>query len=374
MTSQNVKENPNVIGQIKVIALLAAVLLVGANSFVLSPILSEVAESLSTEPYHIAWAISAFGAATAVSALTLASMIDRLPAGRVLGLAAVLLAIAQVSSGFSQHWLWLCLSQALGGVGVGVLLPGAYATTTATAPTGRESARLGIVLTGWALSLVVAVPAAAFVTEHFGWRTVYFLMGFLADVRVGGSQRTSPLRALQIPGVIRRLVLMLLYMTAFYGSYAYFGDGIRQEFGLSAQGSGLFVLAYGVGFGVAGLVLGMVAPKVTRVYLSLVLLAIATSYATWGLTLQNQFVAFAGTAVWGMLNQLGLNGLVVSLNQQASDARGAVMGLNSAATYSAVFIGPVIMGPLYAASGLALVTGIGAVLVIIGGIVNWRSA
>ncbi|NIY76435.1 MFS transporter [Thalassospira sp. HF15] len=386
MTSQNVEENPNAIRQVKVLALLGAVLLVGANSFVLSPILSEVAGGLSTQTYHVAWAISAFGAATAVSALTLAGMIDRMSVGRVLGGAALLLAVAQVSSALSQHWMWLCLSQALAGVAVGVLLPGSYATVTATAPKGREAARLGVVLTGWALSLVVAVPAAAFITEQFGWRMVYFLMAglsvlvagvlviLLSDVRGGMTTRTSPLRAFWLPGVWQLLAVMLVYMTAFYGCFAFFGVGVRTAFGLTAQGSGMYVMAYGIGFGAMGFVLGVVSPKITRGYLCLVLIAIATSYATWGLTLQSQISALAGTAIWGMLNQLGLNAMVVSLNRQASDARGAVMGLNSAVTYSAVFAGPMIMGPIYAGFGFAAMAGLGSVLVICGVIVSWRSA
>ncbi|KZB71906.1 MULTISPECIES: MFS transporter [Thalassospira] len=386
MTDQNAEINPNAIAQVKVLALLGAVLLVGSNSFVLSPILSEVAAGLSTQTYHVAWAISAFGAATALSALTLAGMIDRMSVGRVLGGAALLLAVAQVSSGLSQHWVWLCLSQALAGVAVGVLLPGSYATVTATAPKGREAARLGVVLTGWALSLVVAVPAAAFITEQFGWRMVYFLMAglsvlvagilviLLSDVRGGMSTRTSPLRAFRLPGVWQLLAVMLVYMTAFYGCFAFFGVGVRTAFDLSAQGSGMFVMAYGVGFGVMGFVLGVISPKITRGYLCLVLIAIATSYATWGLTLQSQSSAMAGTAIWGMLNQLGLNAMVVSLNRQASDARGAVMGLNSAVTYSAVFAGPMIMGPIYAGFGFAAVAGFGAVLVMCGVIVSWRRA
>ncbi|MBO6580433.1 MAG: MFS transporter [Thalassospira sp.] len=382
MTDQNAEINPNAIAQVKVLALLGAVLLVGANSFVLSPILSEVASGLSTQTYHVAWAISAFGAATALSALTLAGMIDRMSVGRVLGGAALLLAVAQVSSGLSQHWVWLCLSQALADVRI-THLPGSYATVTATAPKGREAARLGVVLTGWALSLVVAVPAAAFITEQFGWRMVYFLMAglsvlvagilvmLLSDVRGGMSTRTSPLRAFRLPGVWQLLAVMLVYMTAFYGCFAFFGVGVRTAFDLSAQGSGMFVMAYGVGFGV---MLGVISPKITRGYLCLVLIAIATSYGTWGLTLQSQISAMAGTAIWGMLNQLGLNAMVVSLNRQASDARGAVMGLNSAVTYSAVFAGPMIMGPIYAGFGFAAVAGFGAVLVMCGVIVSWRRA
>ncbi len=362
-------------------ALLAAVLLVGSNTFVLSPILSEVAAGLATQPFHIVWSISAFGAATAISALTLAGLIDRFPAGRVLGGAAVLLALAQVSGGASQNWLWLCLSQALAGLAVGILLPGTYATAAATAPPGREAARLGLALTGWALSLVLVVPMAAWIAERLGWRAVYgvlaglsalvglVLMLTLRHVRGGNAIRTPPWRALRLPGVAPLLAVTFAYMTAFYGSFAFFGEGVRTAFGLSAQGSGLFVLAYGLGFGLAGLGLGMVAPRITRGYILPVLFGIAASYAGWRFALASPPAAFAAAAIWGILNQLGLNALVVSLNRHAAEARGAVMGLNGAVTYSAVFAGPILMGPVYAWAGFAAVSGFAAVLVLVGALV-----
>jgi predicted MFS family arabinose efflux permease len=374
----------NIIRHFQTTALLAAVLLVGANAFILSPILTNVAQNLNTDPARIAWAISAFGAATVISALTLASLIDRLPAGRVLGGAALVLAVAQVLSGMSEGWLWLCLSQSLAGTATGVLLPGTYAITAATAPEGRAAARLGIILTGWALSLVLAVPLAAFVADRFGWRAVYWLLSGLSVVTAAGlmealrgvhggtAVRVSLWCALRLRGVAPILAVMFAYMTAFYGSFAFYGEGLRQAFNVSAQGAGLFVLAYGLGFGMAGVGLGIFSPRISRGYILLVLAAIATSYACWGLALTASTVAFGAAVIWGGLNQLGLNALVVSLNQRAQEARGAVMGLNSAVTYSAVFAGPLLMGPINASLGFPNATAMAAIFVLIGLGIGWK--
>ncbi len=384
MKYQEQRKIQSEIRHLQIPALLAAVLLVGSNAFVLSPILSEVARGLGTDPFRIAWSLSTFGAATAISALTLATLIDRIPTGRALGGAALLLALAQASSGVSQSWLWLCLSQAMAGIATGVLLPGSYAAAIATAPKGRESARLGIVLTGWALSLVLAVPLAAFVAERLGWRTVYgllaavsavtafCLMQALRDVWNQTTVRTPPWRALRLPGVALLLAVMFTYMTAFYGSFAFFGEGLRHAFGLSAQGTGVFVLAYGLGFGMAGIGLGIVAPRISRHYIMLVLIAIVMSYAGWRFALTTQLIAFAASMVWGVLNQFALNALVVSLNHRAAGARGAVMGLNSAVTYSAVFAGPVVMGSVYTSSGFEAVTALAALFVAIGAAIGWK--
>ncbi|MDD7973356.1 MFS transporter [Roseinatronobacter alkalisoli] len=382
MSYYRIRIQPNLVQHAEIAALLAAVLLVGSNAFVLSPILTDVAEGLETAPFRIAWAISSFGAATAVSALTLAGLVDRMPAGRVLGGAALVLAFAQVASGISPNWVWLCLSQAVAGGAVGVLLPGTYATAVTTAPPGRAAARLGLVLTGWALSLVLAVPLAAVVAEQFGWRMVYALLaglsglvglGLMACLRNVRSAPVAPIplwRALRLPGVVPLLLVMFTYMTAFYGSFAFFGEGLRTAFELSVQGIGLFVLAYGLGFGLAGLGLGILSPAITRGYVLLVLLGIAASYAGWAVALAAPQAALLAAMIWGVLNQLGLNALVVSLNQRAAAARGAVMGLNSAVSYSAVFAGPMIMGPVFAGAGFAAVSGLAAALVVIGAVIS----
>ena len=62
----------------------------------------------------------------------------------------------------------------------------------------------------------------------------------------------SLLPALRTPGVPALLVVCFGYMTAFYGMYAYLGDHLRQALGVSSATAGLVVLAYGVGFGLAG--------------------------------------------------------------------------------------------------------------------------
>ena len=369
---------------LQVPAFFAAVVLVGANAFVLTPILSEVAASLGGETYEVAASISTFGAATAVSAFLLAPLVDRVQARHALGGAALLLALAQAASGLSQSWQALCVAQALAGIAVGVLLPGTYATASATAPPGREAARLGIVLTGWALSFVLAVPLAALIAERAGWRMVYVLLAaisaltaaglaiVLRGVRIGAARRSSPWTALRLPGVLPLLVVNFGYMTAFYGSFAYFGEGIRAAFDFSADGAGLFVLAYGLGFGIAGIVLGRVAPAITRGYLVAVLLVLAGVYLLWRPALAEPVAAFAAAMAWGAINQLGLSALVVSLNRRAGDSRGAVMGLNSAVTYSAVFAGPMLMGQIYARTGFAGITTLSAAIVVASAGLAWR--
>ncbi|MBK0167413.1 MFS transporter [Klebsiella sp. S69] len=376
------RKHQRIFGSLLVPVLLAAVSLIGANSFVLSPILSDVAHDLGTEPYHIAWAISVFGALTALSSLILAKLVDRISIGLLMGAAALLLAAASVLSGLSHSWWWLCSSQALSGISTGILLPGAYATASKTAPEGRQASRMAMVMTGWALSLVLIVPLAAFITECFGWRYVYFILAILSvitgislvvslqDAEQNSSKRCSIAKAIYLPHVIPILIIIFIYMTAFYGAFSFFGEGMKQRFDFSSQEVGYLVMTYGLGFGLAGVIISIISPKISMKYITLILLGIVFSYSSWVMWPSTFVAILLASFIWGLLNQIALNALIVELNQSSNTDQGVLMGLSTATTYLAVFAGPVIMTPIFNEFGFIGVSTFAALLVSAGTFFN----
>ena len=66
------------------------------------------------------------------------------------------------------------------------------------------------------------------------------------------------------------------------------------------------------------------------------------------------FAALLGLVfVWGLANHLGLNLLILRLTALDPARRGTIMGLNSAVTYLAVFLGTAGFGPAYVNQGFA---------------------
>ena len=148
--------------------LTGGIAVVGSNSLVLSPILGDVAAAIGATPVAVSRAIAAYGGATAVSAFFLAPQIDRIgPRRGLLAGMAALLAATLLSAG-AVHWAMLTAAQALAGFGAGVILPSIYTLATTIAPPGQASRVLGRVLTGWSISMVAGVPAAAVVAEGLG--------------------------------------------------------------------------------------------------------------------------------------------------------------------------------------------------------------
>lgn len=348
--------------------LMAAVAVVGAQSLLLAPLFVDVARSLDTGPAAVGRAAGAYGLATAVSALALGQRVDRLPRRLVLRGAALGLAAGLLVSAGAQHWGWLAGGQAVAGAAAGVLLPVAYSTAGELAPASAQTRALGRVLLGWSVAMVVAVPLAAAAGGIVGWRGALVglavlalllvgLLGRLPEPRslrpAGGSGGYAP--ALRRPGVRPLLLVVLAFMGAFYATYAYLGHHVRAEEGAGAAGAGLIALAYGVGFGAAGLLDGRVDRVGPARLLLPSVLALVAVYGLVAPAAGSPGTLLVLAAAWGLVNHLGLSLLVALLSLAGGPARGPVMALYSAVTYLAASLGTAGLGPLYERRGLAAV-------------------
>lgn len=350
-----------------ILSLIGAIAVIGANSLALSPISAAVAASfVDVDAAGVMVAAAVYGLATAISALTLTAAIDRHGAAPVLRCALVVLAAGLTLSAAAPTLAALCLGQALAGLAAGVALPAIYARAAEVAPPGRESETLGATLTGWTVSMVFGVTVAALMADTAHWRLFHGLLAVTAAIlaltssarasmRPSASRATaaSPLQSLAIPGAPALLLAAFGYMVAFYGLYSYLGAHLTTRLGVSQSGAGLAGLAYGVGFGVAALTdraLDRIGAERAAAP-ALVLLALV--YTGLAALADAAFPLLAFCVVWGLVNHVGLTLLIGRLAALDPTRRGAVLGLNSAVTYVAVFAGALAFRPLYEAQGFA---------------------
>ncbi|MCV0394764.1 MAG: MFS transporter [Rhizobiaceae bacterium] len=349
---------------------------VGSNSLVLGPIAPDIAASFGTSTPAVMTASAAFGLGTAAGALLLARRIDRFGVWRMLRLALAAFGLALAVSALAPAVPALVAAQCLAGMAAGVVLPAAYAGAAAVAPPGRESATIGVVLTGWTLSMVVGVAAAAVLADAAHWRLVFGSVALLAGVALAALPRqdlaqtrpaepaSSPLQALRIRGVAPLLVACGAFMTAFYGVYGYLGDHVHAALGRPLSLNGLVALVYGLGFGSAAMFDRIVDRVGAARAMPAAYLAIGAIYVAMAISSDRFTALLALVFVWGLANHFGLNVLVMRLGALDAYRRGAIMGLNSAVTYLAVFIGTIGFGPVYAAAGFSALCLLAAALML----------
>lgn len=368
------------------LVLIGVVACVGSNSLLLSPILTDVSEGLETTAATTARAIAGYGGATALSALVLAPMIDRFGSRRMLlrGLAALTTGVGL--SAAAGDWITLTLAQALAGLGAGVVLPATYALATKTAPRGQEARLLGRVLTGWSISMVLGVPAAALVADLLGWRACFIVLDLISlaslaallrvpeDAGDHDSETATYLRRLRTHFTWRiglLLVVCFAYMIAFYGVYPFIGDHARRSLGASTSFAGLYALSYGLGFGAASLADGLLDRFQPAKLFPVALLAIGVSYAALAQSTRDAGLMLGVCLLWGFLNHFGLNILVLLLSSAAGTARGAILGINSAVTYLGVLCGAALFGPLYESAGLETIALLAAGALVVAATLAW---
>jgi len=357
--------------------LTGCIAVIGSNSLVLAPIAPEVARSLGSSVPAVMTAAAVFGLGTAASALFLARHIDRIGARRMLPLALGLLAAALLLSSLSPIVEVLVASQLISGIASGIALPAIYSSAAAVAPRGRESRTIGVVLTGWTLSMVAGVSLSAVVADLVHWRAVYAAVAVLAVVAIATlslnrgrdvpATRSAPmpLEALNISGVKSLLVACGAFMTAFYGLYGYLGDYLHNGLGLPVSANGLAAFVYGIGFGAAALLDNIVDRLGARRVMPAAFLAVGAVYVAIALTSESFTAVLMAVFLWGLANHVGLNVLIMRLTMIDPSRRGTIMGLNSAVTYLAVFVGTTGFGPLYTSFGFAVSALVAAALMLI---------
>ncbi len=357
--------------------LTGCIAVIGSNSLVLGPIAPAVALSFGTSVPAVMIAAAAFGLGTSASALFLARYIDRLGARRMLQGALLLLALALVASAVAPTVIMLVAAQLLAGIAAGIAMPAIYASAAAIAPPGRESGTIGVVLTGWTLSMVAGVSLSAVLADLVHWRAVFTAVAVLAalawmgltatslsDIRKGGPA-PAPLEALGIPGILPLLVACAAFMTSFYGVYGYLGDHLHVGLGQPVSANGLAALAYGIGFGTAALLDGVIDRLGARRVMPFAYLLVAVVYVAMAAASGSFGLTLTMVAIWGLANHFGLNVLVMRLSALDPSRRGTIMGLNSAVTYLAVFVGTTSFGPLYSSFGFATCAMVAALLMLI---------
>ncbi|MCA1368511.1 MFS transporter [Bradyrhizobium sp. BRP14] len=335
---------------------------IGSNSLALGPIAPEVARSLGADVPAVMTASAAFGLGTAASAAFLGRLIDRHGPRRMLATALLLLAAGLGGSAVAPALPLLVVAQLLVGMAAGIALPAIYTLASVIAPAGRESETVGLVLTGWTLSMVAGVPLSAAIADFAGWRTVYVVVAAatliacaavrLAAVREdSGGEATSPLAALGVRGVAPLLAACAAFMAAFYGVYAYIGDHLHAVLGLPVSANGLVAVSYGFGFGGAVFLDRLIDRFGSGRLLPLIFLAVAGIYVSMAAASGSYSAMLAVVFLWGLANHFGLNVLILRLTALDSARRGAIMGLNSGVTYFSLFAGTIGFGAAYASTG-----------------------
>lgn len=153
------------------------------------------------------WTVNAFNLTFAVLLLTGAALGDRFGRRRMFAAGIALFVVASAACALAGNATALIAARALQGSGAALVMPLAMAILSGTFGREERARALGIFSGITGCALIIGPAIGGFITEHFGWRWVFWInlpIGLIAIGLVLARLRESfgPAAALDIPGLL----------------------------------------------------------------------------------------------------------------------------------------------------------------------------
>jgi EmrB/QacA subfamily drug resistance transporter len=152
------------------------------------------------------WTVNAFNLTFAVLLLTGAALGDRFGRRRMFAAGIALFVVASAACALAGNATALIAARALQGAGAALVMPLAMAILSGTFGREERARALGIFSSVTGCALIIGPAIGGFITEHLGWRWVFWInlpIGLIAIGLLQGRLRESfgPAATLDIPGL-----------------------------------------------------------------------------------------------------------------------------------------------------------------------------
>lgn len=365
---------------LRLILLFLIAFLVGADEFLLGPILTPVSADLSVPPERIALFITAYSLPLAVMAPILGGVSDRYGRLAVLVPSTLVFGIASIATSFVPSFETGIATRILTGAASGGMLGIAMAMA---GDLGERAAPRGIafVTSGLTLGIILSPGIGALSVAFWSWRFAFAALGGLAliVVLVGlPSLRNAP--ALQhqanadtgkaaeplfVPGAWGSLIAMGAGLGGAVGCFALVGERLRSLYAWDTVTVGVVYAAFGILTLVGNLAMPMALARIgsgralMRIALVFVLAAIVVTYAFDGIA---PVLAMSALAIWAVFGGIGAPGLQTHIAQLSPSRRGTLMALAGSSMNLGVAGATALAASVYPA-GPAWVAGVALLLI-----------
>ncbi|MGX7349290.1 MFS transporter [Dolosicoccus paucivorans] len=203
-------------------------------------ILYEIEMSLAITKQQASRLVSFYALASAFGAIPIVSMSGHLPRKRLLlGILSVYMT-ANLLMGVLTNYHLMLLVRLLGGAFAGAFWPMLAAYAMKIVHPSLAGRAVTTIMTGATVGLIVGIPFATYVGQHFGWRFVFMLIAAIALIDIilvyffaptvegeAPSKETSPFTVVKDSSVLKILALTVFSIMAHYAVYVYILDIIQ---------------------------------------------------------------------------------------------------------------------------------------------------
>jgi MFS transporter, DHA1 family, inner membrane transport protein len=248
---------------------------IGVESFAISSLLPQIADSTGVSLTQAGYLVLAFALANAFGSPVLAALTGTADRRRTLTITALLFAAGAVWAGVSQGYADLMAARILMAFSAGLYTATAQATGVAISSVDHRARAISVIVGGTTMAVAFGAPLGALVAGLVSWRGSYFMVAGLGVIAAAsiwvmlpaglrGAQLTLRQRiaAVALPGVPGALLTTLLNLAGAFTVIIYLAVVTTQSIGLPRELVPAVLLAFGIGAAFGNAAGGQLADRV----------------------------------------------------------------------------------------------------------------
>jgi MFS transporter, DHA1 family, inner membrane transport protein len=325
---------------------------VGTGTFVVTGVLTDIAEDLSVSVANAGLLVTVFAVTFAVGSPILVSSASGVGRRRLLVGALILFTLANVAAALAPSFSVLLGARVVAACGAAIFTPVASAVAASLAPPELRGRALSVRTMGVNIAWLVGVPLGTVVGGYYGWRTSFVLVAALAMVAALGVRSLLPaveasargdflsnLTVVKRGAVVAGLGLTVLALMASFVVLTYVRPMLENLTHFDTEGVGLMLAVFGLASIPGTLLGGYVADRWGyRVSMIAVLAVLSMSLFSFSLLSTAQagsVLAVLGTGAalvaWSVAAFAFLPLQQYSLIEVAPEGQNTVLALNASA-------------------------------------------
>ncbi|MFG1797686.1 MFS transporter [Nocardia sp. NPDC049149] len=368
------------------ILLYAAFFLMGAEMYLVAPMLPGIADSLHASVAASATIVTAYVLVYAIAGPPFGIIADRYPRRWSILLGCIVFLLGNLACAAAGTLALLVAARGLTGLGAAIAAPAIWAYLAERTPAHQRGRVISTGASVYSLGQVLGVPLGAALASLTSWRWPFLAVGVLMvatsavlykrldHLPVTGTARgfSALLAPWSQPRISLGLIATLLLQAARLGAYTFIGVLFAQRFGFSLTTLGLVGLLVGAGSLIGSLSTGAVLDRlhkhnVSGVWVSVVAAAAFAPCAALALSTGHLILALAALFLWCVFGGSFYSSQQAYLSSADPTQRASVVAWNNSMMNAGIAIGTTLLGTLAvggaAFAGVTCALGIAAALV-----------
>jgi predicted MFS family arabinose efflux permease len=351
--------------------------LTGAETYLVSPLLPEIAPSLEATIASAAMIVPAYALVYALASPPLGIFSDRWPRKRSAIAGSIVFLVGNIGCAIAPDLGVLITARGVTGLGAALSGPAIWACLAERTAAHQRGRAISIGASAFSLGQVLGVPLGAALAAVGGWRAPFLAVGMLmlvATITLAGRLEATPvaatprgftalIRPWSVPAIRLGLLASFFWQAARLGAYTYVGAIFAARFGMDVSALGLVGLLVGVCSMVGSLAAGTILDRLAQhnvpgtwvsVFAALLLIPSAVVASTTG----QVWVALMSLGLWFMCGGAFYSSQQTFFSSADPSQRASVVAWNNSMLSTGAAAGTTALGFVVAGSvSFATITG-----------------